>query len=79
MSEEKKNEVTEGSVQYGTRKLRGDLLLRLYRKRYRRAQEKTPETEKAPEKEGFFKKDKKDPKDAQIEELTDRLRRTPDG
>ena len=36
------------------------------------AEEKT--TEKAPEKEGFFKK-KKDPKDEKIEELTDRVKR----
>ena len=34
--------------------------------------------EKEPEKKGFFgkRKDKKDPRDAQIEELTDRLKRT---
>ena len=36
------------------------------------AEEKT--TEKAPEKEGFFKK-KKDPKDEKIEELTDKVKR----
>lgn len=41
-------------------------------------EQEAPEEEKEPEKKGFFgkKKEKKDAKDAQIEDLTDRLRRS---
>lgn len=40
--------------------------------------EESGKSQEEPEKKGFFgkKKDKKDPRDAQIEELTDRVRRT---
>ena len=59
VSEEMKNEDLNGSVQYGHRKL----LRRLLSKRNTAEAElqKKKTTEKAPEKEGFFKK-KKDPK-----------------
>ena len=66
MSEEKKKDVTEEAKETKTEETKAETV-------QEEASENTPETEKE-KKEA--KKDKKDPKDAQIEDLTDRLRRT---
>ena len=70
MSEEKKKDVTEEAKETKTEETKAETV---QEEIIEEAPEKTPETEKE-KKEA--KKDKKDPKDAQIEDLTDRLRRT---
>ena len=70
MSEEKKKDVTEEATETKTEETKAETV---QEEIIEEAPEKTPETEKE-KKEA--KKDKKDPKDAQIEDLTDRLRRT---
>ena len=70
MSEEKKKDVTEEAKETKTEETKAETV---QEEIIEEAPENTPETEKE-KKEA--KKDKKDPKDAQIEDLTDRLRRT---
>ena len=70
MSEEKKKDVTEEAKATKTEETKAETV---QEEIIEEAPENTPETEKE-KKEA--KKDKKDPKDAQIEDLTDRLRRT---
>ena len=70
MSEEKKKDVTEEAKETKTEETKAETV---QEENIEEAPENTPETEKE-KKEA--KKDKKDPKDAQIEDLTDRLRRT---
>ena len=70
MSEEKKKDGTEEATETKTEETKAETV---QEEIIEEAPEKTPETEKE-KKEA--KKDKKDPKDAQIEDLTDRLRRT---
>ena len=70
MSEEKKKDVTEEAKETKTEETKAETV---QEEIIEEASENTPETEKE-KKEA--KKDKKDPKDAQIEDLTDRLRRT---
>ena len=66
MSEEKKKDVTAKAEETKAEAAQEEII--------EEDQEKAPEAEKEEKKEE--KKDKKDPKDAQIEDLTDRLRRT---
>ena len=70
MSEEKKKDVTEEAKETKTEETKAETV---QEEIIEEASENIPETEKE-KKEA--KKDKKDPKDAQIEDLTDRLRRT---
>lgn len=70
MSEEKKKDVTEEAKETKTEETKAETV---QEEIIEEAPENTPEIEKE-KKEA--KKDKKDPKDAQIEDLTDRLRRT---
>ena len=67
MSEEKKKDVTEEAKATKTEETKAETV---QEEIIEEAPENTPEIEKE------AKKDKKDPKDAQIEDLTDRLRRT---
>lgn len=70
MSEEKKKDVTEEATETKTEETKAETV---QEEIIEEASENTPETEKEKKE---TKKDKKDPKDAQIEDLTDRLRRT---